>query len=87
MATVKQYITQMRQAQNAIAMKMGVDLSRADKQTRVAILACDAMLAVVLRYLIIGKPGLSLSDAELQAALDAAVADLYDDEPNEPPPT
>lgn len=86
MATVKGYVTAIRQAQNAVALKMGVDLARADKQTRVAVLACDAIIAVLLRYLIVDKPSLGLSDAELQAALNAAMADTYPDEPFEPPP-
>ena len=82
MATIKQYITNMRAAQKAIARSMGSDVTAADKQTRVAVLAGDAMVAVVCKTLV--DNGV-ITDGQLTAVMNAALADLYDDEPSELP--
>ena len=81
MATIKQYIQNMRAAQKAIATSMGCDITAADKQTRVAVLAGDAIAAVICKTLV--DNGI-ITDAALTAVLNAALADLYDDEPTEP---
>lgn len=83
MATVKQYVQQVRDAQRAIARKFGCDVYATDKQTRVAILSVLCLLAVLIKTLV--DKGL-ITDAELKATLDAAAADAYPDEPTEPPP-
>ena len=82
MATVRQYMGQMRAAERTIGRKMGVDLASTSKELRVAMLAVTAMIAVLMRALFVAGV---ITDAQLQAALDAAAADLYDDEPLEPP--
>lgn len=82
MATVKQYMGQMRAAERAVGRKMGVDLAHAGKELRVAMLAVTAMIAVLMRALFVAGV---ITDAQLQAALDAAAADVYDPEPLEPP--
>jgi hypothetical protein len=82
MATVKQYIIQMRNRQKTIATKLGADITRADKQTRVLNQSLLALLAVVIKTLT--DKGV-INDAELIATMNAAEADAYDDEPMEPP--
>ena len=81
MATIKQYIVNMRTAQRAIGTLLGVDVGRIDKQSRVVLLAGDAISAVICKTLV--DNGV-ITDAQLAATLDAAMADVYDDEPNEP---
>jgi sugar (pentulose or hexulose) kinase len=81
MTTVQAYIANMRAAQKAIAAKMGCDIFGADKQTRVAVLAGDAIAAVLAKTLV--DNGI-ITNAALTAVMDAALADLYDDEPIEP---
>lgn len=83
MGTVPGYVTAMRDAGVAIGRKRGVDFAQADKQTRVLALTLITLLAVVVRALFVAG---AVTDAQLRAALDAAMADLYDDEPIEPPP-
>lgn len=84
MATVKQYVQQMLDRERVIARKFGVDLSQADKQTRVLNLAFLALLAVVVKTLV--DKGV-ITDADLTATLNAARDDTYEDQPIEPPPT
>lgn len=83
MATVKQYLVQLRQRQDAIARKFGADVSRAGKSARVLNLSLLCLLAVLIKTLV--DKGV-LTDAELVATLDAARDDAYPDEPVEPPP-
>lgn len=83
MATVKQYLTQLRARQDAIAVKLGTDISRADKQMRVLNLSVLALLAVLIKTLTDKQ---LITDGELLAVLNAARDDAYDDEPIEPPP-
>lgn len=82
MATVKQYVQQLRDAQRVIARKFGVDVYLTDKQTRAIVLSGLCLLAVVIKTLV--DKGV-ITDADLKATLDAAKADLYPDEPVEPP--
>jgi hypothetical protein len=81
MATVPQYIAQMRQRQDVIASKYGCDISRADKQVRVLNLSILALIAVVVKTLV--DKGV-ITDAELLATMNAARDDTYPDEPVEP---
>ena len=83
MTTVKQYVTQMRGIQRNIAIQYGSDVSQLDKQTRVLNLSVLALLAVVIKTL---TDNAVITDAQLQAVLNAAGADTYPDEPVNPPP-
>lgn len=85
MATVaaKTVFTQLRSALLAIGTRMGCDLSTATKPQRVALFACLALLSVVVKALV--DNGV-LTTAQLFAARDAALAELWDDEPINPPP-
>jgi hypothetical protein len=81
-ATIPQYISAMRQRQDVIARKFGCDISQADKQTRVLNLSMLALLAVVVKTLV--DNGV-ITDAQLNAVMDAARDGSYPDEPNHPP--
>ncbi len=81
MATVKQYVTQIWDRQRVIGRKLGSDVGRVDKQTRVLVLSIDVIIAVIVKVLV--DKGV-VTDAELLAALDAARDDIYADEPTEP---
>lgn len=85
MATVaaKAVYTQLRSALLTIASRMGSDLSVAPKTLRVALFACLALISVVVKALV--DNGV-LTVAQLLAARDAAVAEVWDDEPIDPPP-
>jgi hypothetical protein len=81
MATIPQYVKTMRDAQWSIASKLGVDLSRADKVTRVLMLSTLAVLAVVVKTIV--DQGL-ITDAQLKATLNTLRQATYTDEPPEP---
>lgn len=83
MATIKQYVTQLRGRQEVIARKLGCDITRSGKSDRVQQLADLVLLAVLIKTLV--DKGV-ITDAELIATLNAARDDAYDDEPIEPPP-
>lgn len=78
MATVKQYVTQMFDRQTVIARKMGVDITKATKVQRVLNLSQTVLVAVVVKTLV--DKGV-ITDAELNATLNAARDDAYNDEP------
>jgi hypothetical protein len=81
-ATVAQYVTQMRNRQDIIARKLGSDIAGADKGTRVVNLAILILLAVVIKVLVDKN---LITDAELLAALNQARDDTWPEEPLEPP--
>lgn len=81
MATVKQYILQLRTRQRVIAEKLGCDIGGADTQTRVGNVALLALLAVLIKTLT--DKGV-ISDQELLATLNAARDDGYDPESSAP---
>lgn len=85
MATAKQYVVQLRSAQNAIGLKLGVDLTTAPKATRVATLSVLALIGVLVKVLV--DKGV-VTNNELTTELNAAIADVWPDEPVEvtPPP-
>jgi hypothetical protein len=83
MATVKAYATQLTQRARVVARMFGADPERSSKELRVLLRTVQIELAVVVKLLV--DKGV-VTDAELIAAFDAAAADLYPDEPNEPPP-
>ena len=81
MATVKQYVVAMRTAQKQVGIKLGSGLS--DKRSQVLVTSVLAILGVLVKLLV--DKGV-VTDAELQTALDAAMADTYPDEPDQPVP-
>lgn len=82
MATVKQYVTQLRTAQRQIANKLGVDVTQTDRQTRVIIRTILALLAVVIKVLV--DQGV-ITDGQLQTAYQQAMDDTWPAEPEQPP--
>jgi hypothetical protein len=82
-ATLAAYVQALRDRQVVIARKLGSDVSRSDKQTRVLNLSVLTLLATVIKTLV--DKGV-ITDAELLATLDTARDGAYADEPAEPPP-
>jgi hypothetical protein len=78
MATVRQYFNALRATRNQVALFMGADLTSTPKDMRSGDNAGLAAVAVVIKALT--DKGV-ISDAELQAAQTAALADLWDTEP------
>lgn len=81
MATTRGYWNALRSTRNAIALRMGVDASGVPKDIRALANANLATVAVVIKALT--DKGV-ITDADLTAARDAAIADIWDDEPNLP---
>lgn len=81
MTSIPQYVKIMRDAQWSIASKLGVDISRADKTTRVLMLSTLVVLAVVVKTIV--DQGL-VTDAQLKATLNTLRQAAYNDEPPEP---
>ena len=77
MATVKQYVVNMRNAQQTVAMKLGSSL--ADKRSQVLVTSVLAIQAVLIKLLV--DKGV-VTDAELATALNTALNDTYPDEPD-----
>lgn len=82
MATIKQYVVNLLERQRAIASKMGSDVGKADKESRVLNLALLVLLAAVIKTLT--DKGV-ITDAELLATLNSARDDAYPDEPSDAP--
>jgi hypothetical protein len=78
--TVPEYVEAMRERQEVLALKMGVDLHGASQETRVALTCANAMTAICYRALTL--LGL-VTDAQLAAEFDSAMAQVF---PSEPPP-
>jgi hypothetical protein len=76
MATVKQYVVNMRNAQQAVAIKLGSSL--ADKRSQVLVTSVLAIQAVLIKLLV--DKGV-VTDQELTTALNTALNDTYPDEP------
>jgi len=82
MATVKAYVVQLRAAQRQIGTKLGTDVTRIDKQSRVINGSLLALLAVVIKVLVDNG---AMTDVQLQTAYQQAMDDTWPDEPIEPP--
>lgn len=78
MATVKQYVTQMLSKQRDLALKLGTDIRRADKPTRVMNLSNLILASVVIKCLVDNG---ALTDQQLLATLQEAADDFWDDQP------
>jgi hypothetical protein len=61
----------------------GADPEQSSKELRVLLRTIQVELAIIVKLLV--DKGL-VTDPELIAAFDAAAADTYPDEPNQPPP-
>lgn len=68
MATVKQYVTSLWEAQQVISRKLGFDIRRAPLEMRCIVLAVDVTLGVVIKVLTDGNV---ITDAALQTRLNA----------------
>lgn len=77
MATVRAYWGSLRNTRNTIAQLLGTDIRGADTQVRAVSGADLATVAIVMKALV--DKGL-ISNAELDAARDAALAELWDTE-------
>ena len=78
MASLFQYVDQMRDRQMVISRKLGSDIGRTQKQDRVMNLALLILIAVVVKVLV--DKGV-ITDAELLGELNRARDAAYDDEP------
>jgi hypothetical protein len=83
MASIGEYVNQMRDRQTVIARRFGSDISRARKPERVLNLALLVLLAAVVKALT--DKGV-VTDGELLAALNSARDIDWPDEPSEPVP-
>lgn len=79
MATVRQYVTQIRTAQDSVAERLGSTVS--DKRLRIVLVMAAIPAGVVMKLLV--DKGL-ITNAELTATFNDAVADAW---PEEPDPT
>jgi|1185.fasta_scaffold03724_4 hypothetical protein len=77
MASTRQYWNALKSTRNAIALDMGVQESLTPKDMRASDNAGLAAVAIVIKALT--DKGV-LTDAELQAAQAAALADIWDEE-------
>ena len=81
MATIQQYVKNMRDTQWEIALKMGVDLQWAQKETRVILMSGFIVQAIVMKALVDSG---AVTDVALKATMDTVRAAIYAQEPNEP---
>ena len=79
MATVRQYVTQIRAAQDSVAERLGSTVS--DKRLRIVLVMAAIPVGVVMKLLV--DKGL-ITNAELTTTFNDAVADTW---PEEPDPT
>lgn len=81
MASAKQYLVQLKQVLQAVAFKMGHDLTETQKSDRVLVNSLGLTVAVLMKLLV--DKGI-VTNAELSAAFDFVRDDGYDDEPSLP---
>jgi hypothetical protein len=81
MTTVRQYWNSLVATRNTVALRLGVSVPDTQKTARALANADLALVAVVCKAIV--DKGL-LTDADLQAARDAAIADTWNDEPDLP---
>ena len=81
MATTRQYWNALKSTRDQIAVLMGVDVAGMPKTARALANANLATVGIVVKALT--DKGV-ISDADLTAARNAAIADVWDDEPNLP---
>lgn len=80
MATIKNYVLNLFDAQQWIARQMGVDIRRIGTEARVTILAQDLTTAVILKTLV--DKGV-VTDAELVATMTTVRNAVYQRQPIE----
>lgn len=81
MATIPQYVRQMRTTTRAVARKLGADIVYREKGQRVILNALLVVIGTLVKLLV--TKGV-FTDAELVDALDTVRAAAYDEEPDEP---
>lgn len=72
--TVPQYVEAMRERQEVLARRLGVDLRGAPMEIRVAMTCVNAMVAI--NFLALNKLGL-VTDAQLSEAFDDAMSQAF----------
>jgi len=80
---VRTYVAQLRQRQKVLSGRFGSYLESMPTETRVALTCANGSLAVLVKLLV--DKGL-ITDAELIAALDAAMPEPFTPEKGEPDP-
>jgi len=80
-ATLPVYMAKLKDLCMAVGSKMGCDLTKEPKNTRVGLFSTQAGVAVLIKTLT--DNGI-ITDQQLQATLDAATGGNYPDEPNLP---
>lgn len=83
MTTIVQYVNQLRQRQRLISTGLGVNLGGMAAEPRVVLTLSNASLAVIVKILV--DKGV-ITDAEVIAALNAAMAEVFTPEPGQPEP-
>lgn len=78
MATIKQYVKNLRDAQYDVALKFGTDLSMSDAPMRALMLSNLTVTAILMKSLV--DKGV-ITDAELKATLDQVRQAVYNREP------
>lgn len=82
MTTYRQYFDQLRISSRGMSGKFGVDMRMGSRESRTILAVVGAALAAILKLLV--DKGV-VTDAEVQAAFQAAAGDTWDPEPDEPP--
>lgn len=82
MTTARQYVAHMWARQRQIAIMLGSDLGMSGKDVRVSNKAGMALLAVVVKTLV--DKGV-IADQDVLDTLEAAKAELWPEEPWQPP--
>lgn len=77
MATVRQYVTQIRSAQDSVAQQLGSSVN--DKRLRIVLVMAAIPVGVVMKLLV--DKGV-FTNAELTTTFNDAVADVWPEEPN-----
>jgi hypothetical protein len=78
MSTVHGYLGTMQTLEQRVGLTMGCDITQLPKDIRVGDIATTAMVAVICKALT--DNGI-LTDAQLQAAVDAAAAEPWTNQP------
>lgn len=81
MASYRQYAGQLWTTQKAVALRLGSDLSTADKRTRIVMQSLLAVVAIVVKALV--DKGV-LTDQELANARNAVLNETWPEETDDP---
>jgi hypothetical protein len=79
-ATIRQYVNQLWNVQQAIARQLGFDLNHGELRDRAIVLSSNLTSAVILKTLV--DKGV-ITDADLQASMDGVKRAKYKQQPND----